>query len=260
MTTTRDLAVDPAALRASVREKYRDVAMHPDGEFHFHTGRPLAALLGYDPRVVDHLPDRAVESFAGVANPFSLHPVGQDDRVVDIGSGGGFDSVVAAQLVGPGGHVVGVDMTPEMLAKARVTATTLGFDHLEFREGIAEELPVDDGWADLVIANGVLNLVADKARVFAEIARVLRPGGRLQFADIAIGRSVPHEARCNIDLWTDCIAGGLSVDDWCGAMEAAGLVDVEVGPPVDAFGGAPGEANARSFEVLAHAFGARHPA
>lgn len=260
MTTTSDLAVDPEALRASVREKYREVALHPDGEFHFHTGRPLAALLGYDPRLVDPLPDRAVESFAGVANPFSLHPVGQDDRVVDIGSGGGFDSVVAAQLVGPGGHVVGVDMTPEMLEKARGTAAALGYDHLEFREGIAEELPVEDGWADLVISNGVLNLVADKAQVFAEIARILRPGGRLQFADIAIGRTVPREARCNIDLWTDCIAGGLSVDDWRAAMAGAGLVDVEVGPAVDAFGGAPGEANARSFEVFAHAFGARKPA
>ena len=260
MTTTRDLAVDPAALRASVREKYREVALAPDGQFHFHTGRPLAALLGYDRQLVDALPDRAVESFAGVANPFSPRPVGQDDRVVDVGSGGGFDCFVAAQLVGPGGQVIGVDMTPEMLARSRETARQMGFSHVEFREGLAEQLPVDDGWADLVIANGVLNLVADKPAVFAEIVRVLRPGGRLQFADIAIGRTVPDEARCNIDLWTDCIAGGLSVDAWCEVMRAAGLIDVEVGEAVDAFGGAPGEANARSFEVFAHAFSARRPA
>lgn len=260
MTTTPDLAVDPVALRASVREKYREVALHPDGEFHFHTGRPLAALLGYPATLVDSLPDRAVESFAGVANPFSLHPVGQDDHVVDIGSGGGFDSVVAAQLVGTRGHVVGVDMTPEMLDRARATATALGLDQLEYREGIAEDLPVEDGWADLVVSNGVLNLVADKARVFGEITRVLRPGGRLQFADIAIGRTVPEQARCDIELWTDCIAGGLSVDDWCEAMTDAGLVDVEVGLPVDAFGGARGEANARRFGVFAHAFAARRPA
>lgn len=259
-TSSTDLAVDPAALRASVREKYREVALQPDGQFHFHTGRPLAALLGYDRQLVDPMPDRAIESFAGVANPFSLRPVGQDDRVVDIGSGGGFDCFVAATLVGPGGHVIGVDMTPEMLAKSRQTARQMGLDHVEFREGIAEELPVEDGWADRVIANGVLNLVADKPAVFAEIARVLRPGGRLQFADIAIGRTVPDEARCNIDLWTDCIAGGLSVDDWRDVMEGAGLVDVEVGEAVDAFGGAPGEANARSFEVYAHAFSARRPA
>ncbi len=259
-TTRAELAVDPEALRASVREKYGEVATNPDGSFHFHTGRPLAALLGYDAQIVDALPDRAVESFAGVANPFSLHPLGQDDRLVDIGSGGGFDSFVAAQLVGTNGRVVGVDMTPQMLDKSRETARQLGLDHVEFREGIAEELPIDDGWADVVIANGVLNLVADKAGVFAEIVRVLRPGGRLQFADIAIGQSVPEEATCNIDLWTDCIAGGLSTDDWVASMERAGLVDVEVGPAVDAFGGAPGEANARRFEVLAHPFAARKPA
>lgn len=256
---TTELTVDPDALRASVREKYRQVALHPDGAFHFHTGRPLAARLGYDADLVDPLPDRAVESFAGVANPFSLRPVGRGDCVVDIGSGGGFDCFVAAGLVGPRGHVVGVDMTSEMLAKARGTASSLGLDHVEFREGIAEELPVDDESADLVISNGVLNLVADKASVFAEIHRVLRPGGRLQFADIAVGKQVPDQARCDIDLWTDCIAGGMSVDEWRMTMRDAGLVDVEVGPPVDAFGDAPGETNARRFDVFAHVFMGRKP-
>lgn len=258
-TTAQDLTVDPVALRASVQDKYKDVALHPDGEYHFHTGRPLAALLGYDTTLVDQLPDRAVESFAGVANPFSLHPLGQDDRLVDIGSGGGFDAFVAAHLVGRGGRVVGVDMTPEMLDKSRETARQLKLDHVEFREGIAERLPVQDDWADVVIANGVLNLVADKPGVFAEIRRVLRPGGRLQFADIALGTTVPEEAACNIDLWTDCIAGGLSRDDWRGVMADAGFVDIEVGPAVDAFGGARGEPNARQFGVYAHAFFARAP-
>jgi arsenite methyltransferase len=258
-SSTRTLTVDPEALRASVREKYREVATDPSGGFHFHTGRPLARLLGYDPGVVDHLPDRAVESFAGVANPFSLHPLGQDDHVVDIGSGGGFDAFVAAQLVGPGGHVVGVDMTAEMLRKARGTARELGFDHVEFREGIAEELPVEDGWADVVLSNGVLNLVADKPGVFAEIARVLRPGGRLQFADIAVGQEVPEEAACNIDLWTDCIAGGQAVDGWRQLLDDAGFADIEVGPAIDTFGGAPGEPNARRFEVFGYPFFARRP-
>jgi arsenite methyltransferase len=259
MATIDALGVDPVALRASVRDKYRHVATDPTGGFHFHTGRPLARLLGYDPGLVDRLPDRAVESFAGVANPFSLHPLGQDDRVVDIGSGGGFDSFVAAQLVGPGGQVVGVDMTDEMLRKARGTAELLGLDHVGFREGIAEELPVDDGWADVVIANGVLNLVADKPGVFAEIARILRPGGRLQFADIAVGKPVPVAAACDIDLWTDCIAGGLSCEQWRAVMAGAGFVDIEVGPPIDTFGGAPGERNARSFEVFGYPFFAREP-
>ncbi len=257
--TTTDLTVDPAALRASVQDKYKEVALHPDGEFHFHTGRPLAALLGYDQELVDGLPDRAVESFAGVANPFSLHPVGQDDHLVDIGSGGGFDAFVAAHLVGDGGKVVGVDMTAEMLDKSRATARQLGLEHVEFRQGIAEQLPVEDGCADVVIANGVLNLVADKPQVFAEIRRVLRPGGRLQFADIALGQTVPEKAACNIDLWTDCIAGGLSRDDWQAVMRDAGFVDIEVGPAVDAFGGARGEPNARKFDVYAHAFFARSP-
>lgn len=256
---TTELAVDPEALRASVREKYGVVATHPDEAFHFHTGRPLAALLGYDLAVVDGLPDRAVESFAGVANPFSMFPLGQGDRVIDVGSGGGFDVFVAAHLVGDDGRVVGVDMTPEMLEKSRATAQALDLDHVEFREGIAEALPIEDGWADAVISNGVLNLMADKPAVFAEIHRVLRPGGRLQFGDIAVGKEVPGEARCNVDLWTDCIAGALSIDDWRSTMEAAGFVDIEVGEAIDTFGGAPGEANARTFEVHGYAFLAHKP-
>jgi SAM-dependent methyltransferase len=209
--------------------------------------------------LVAALPDRAVESFAGVANPFSLRPLSRGDRVVEVGSGGGFDSIVAAHLVGTDGRVVGVDMTPEMLAKSRETARLLGLGHVEFREGLAEELPVDDGWADAVISNGVLNLVADKCRAFAEIFRVLRPGGHLQFADIAIGRPVPAEAACNIDLWTDCIAGGLSCDDWRQVVRDTGFVAVEAGPPVDTFGGARGEANARRFEVFGRPLLARKP-
>ncbi|MGH9136574.1 MAG: methyltransferase domain-containing protein [Acidimicrobiales bacterium] len=259
MSTTEGLAVEREALRASVREKYREVALHPGGAFHFHTGRPLATLLRYDRALLEALPDRAVESFAGVANPFSLRPLGQGDRVVDVGSGGGFDSIVASHLVGTDGRVVGVDMTPEMLARSRETARLMGLAQLEFREGLAEALPVEDGWVDAVISNGVLNLVADKAQAFSEIFRVLRPGGRLQFADIAVGKPVPHEATCNIDLWTDCIAGGLSCDGWRQVLTDAGFVDVEVGPPVDTFGGAPGEANARGFAVFGYPFFARKP-
>jgi SAM-dependent methyltransferase len=197
-----ELVVDPERLREQVREKYREVAVEPYATYHFHTGRPLAARLGYDAAVVDALPDRAVESFAGVGNPFSLRRVRVGDHVVDIGSGAGFDSFVAADQTGPTGHVVGIDMTPEMLKKSRDTAAALGFDHVEFREGLAEALPVDDGWADVVISNGVINLCADKRAVFEEIHRVLRPGGHLQFADIANGRPVPPEALRDIDLWT----------------------------------------------------------
>lgn len=204
MSDTKDVAlpVDAEILREAVKSKYREVAVDPHGTYHFHTGRPLAAHLGYDASTVDSLPDEAVESFAGVANPFSFRPLVKGERVVDLGSGAGFDCFVAARQVGSGGRVVGIDMTEEMLDKARSTTERLGFDHIEFREGLLEELPVDDGWADVVISNGVINLCADKARVFAEIHRVLRPGGHLQFADIASGKPVPEAATRNVDLWT----------------------------------------------------------
>src|SRR5215204_500973 len=254
------IPVDPKALRADVREKYREVALHPDGDFHFHTGRPLAALLSYPSEVVDALPDRAVESFAGVGNPFSLRSPRVGEHVVDFGSGGGFDCFVAAGAVGPEGHVVGVDMTPEMLAKSRATAKILGVGNVEFREGLLEHVPVEDQWADVVISNGVINLCADKAAIFAEAYRVLRPGGVLQFADIANGTPLPEAAVCEIDLWTGCIAGGLPVDDWCAAIEGAGFDDLSVGLAVDAFGGSGGERNARAYDVAAHVFLARRPA
>jgi arsenite methyltransferase len=197
-----DQLIDAGALREQVRVKYREVAVDPAHTFHFHTGRPLAARLGYEPDAVDALPDRAVESFAGVGNPFSLRRLEPGERVVDVGSGAGFDSFIAAGQVRDTGAVVGVDMTSEMLAKSRQTAEELGFGHVEFREGLAEALPVDDGWADAVISNGVINLCADKKAVFEEIRRVLKPGGWMQFADIATGRPVPPEALRDIDLWT----------------------------------------------------------
>jgi SAM-dependent methyltransferase len=197
-----DMAVDAGALREEVRKKYREVAANPYGTYHFHTGRPLAARLDYDAGVVGALPDAAVESFAGVADPLSLRPLVKGERVVDVGSGAGFDCFVAAHHVGPSGRVVGVDMTAEMLSKARATAAAVGFDHVEFREGLAEDLPVESEWADAVISNGVINLCADKRSVFGEIFRVLRPGGYLEFADIANGRPVPEAAVQNIDLWT----------------------------------------------------------
>jgi SAM-dependent methyltransferase len=194
--------VDAAALREEVKKKYRDVAVAPNATYHFHTGRPLAKRLGYDTAAVDVMPDEAVESFAGVANPFSLRELQAGERVVDLGSGAGFDCFFAADKVGPQGRVVGVDMTEEMLAKSRKTAQSMGLTNVEFREGILEEMPVEDGWADVVISNGVINLCADKQRVFSEIRRVLRQGGHLQFADIANGREVPAGAVANIDLWT----------------------------------------------------------
>jgi arsenite methyltransferase len=197
-----DVAVDADALREEVKSKYREVAINPHGTYHFHTGRALAKRLRYHDDLAGSLPDVAVESFAGVANPFSLRPLATGECVVDVGSGAGFDSFIAARQVGPAGRVIGVDMTEEMLSKSQSTAAALGFDYVEFRKGLAESLPVEDGWADVVISNGVINLCADKRAVFAEIHRVLRRGGRLQFADIANGQPVPEAAINNIDLWT----------------------------------------------------------
>jgi arsenite methyltransferase len=240
-------------LRRDVREKYREVALDPHGALGSYTGRPLAAKLGYPSPIVDALPDRAVESFAGVSNPFSLRDLQRGERIVDVGSGAGFDAFIAAAAVGDLGRVIGVDMTPEMVKKSQDTADALGLQQVEFRQGLAEALPSEDNWADVVISNGVINLCADKPTVFAEIHRVLRPGGALQFADVASGRPVPAEAQCDIELRTFCIAGALSLTDWQKTLEDAGFADIAIGPSADKFGGTAHEEQARAFEVYGYA-------
>ena len=200
MATQVDL--DIGSLREAIRAEYAEVAEHPDQGFHFHTGRTLAALLGYRDAWLAGLPEAALESFAGTGNPFSLGPLHPGERVVDVGSGAGLDSLIAAKMVGPTGRVIGVDMTPAMLAKARRAAAEAGLANVEFREGYGEALPVPDGWADVVISNGVLNLLPDKAAALAEMARAIKPGGRLQVGDILVQRAVPESAKRQIDLWT----------------------------------------------------------
>ena len=197
-----DPSLDLEELRHAIHEEYEVVALDPGRGFHFHTGRPLAQMLGYPDEWVNGVPEGAVESFAGTGNPFSLGEIRSGERVVDVGSGSGFDSLIAAQQVGPAGRVMGVDMTTEMLAKARENARQAGLTNVEFREGLAETLPVPDGWANLVISNGVLNLVPDKSAALREMARVLEPNGRLQIGDILVQKAVPESAKRNIDLWT----------------------------------------------------------
>ena len=194
--------VDLDELRKEVREKYREVAQDPAAEYHFHTGRAHAIRLGYPTTPLDQLPEEACEAFAGVGNPFFWGGPKSGERVIDLGSGAGMDTFLAALSVGPTGQVIGVDMTPQMLDRSRALAERLGLANIEFREGFIEDLPVEDGWADLVISNGVINLCPDKLGVYRQIFRVLRPGGRMTVADICLERPVPEEALRDIDLWT----------------------------------------------------------
>lgn len=200
MTTTPVPPIDVGLLRSEIRKTYASVSQNPERDFIFPTGRAWAEDLGYPPELAN-VPDSAVESFAGIANPWKLGRLEPGERVLDVGSGAGTDSLVAAQMVGPTGSVTGIDMTPEMLAKSRAAAAQMGLDVI-FLEADAEQLPFEDASFDVVISNGVIDLIPDKDAVFSEIFRVLVPGGRIQIADITIQRPVSEEGKRNIDLWT----------------------------------------------------------
>ena len=195
-------AVDVEDLRCQIQDKYTEVAKTPENGFHFHTGRPLALMLGYPPDLVDQLPAPAVESFAGTGNPFSMGALRPGETVLDIGCGAGFDSLIAAGQIGHSGRVISVDMTPAMLNKASRSAAAAGLTNIEFREGLAESLPVDDGSIDVVISNGVFNLCPDKLALMAEVHRVLKPTGRIQVGDIIVHKEVPQSVKDDIDLWS----------------------------------------------------------
>jgi arsenite methyltransferase len=197
-----DVGIDVELLKSEIRKTYASVSQEPERAFIFPTGRAWAEDLGYPVEELARVPEAAVESFAGVANPFSLGALAPGEHVLDVGSGAGTDSLVAAQMVGSQGRVVGIDMTPEMLAKARGAAAEAAITHVEFIQGEVEDLPFDDGSFDVVISNGVIDLIPDKDAVFSGIFRVLRPGGRIQFADVTIQVPVSEEGRRNIDLWT----------------------------------------------------------
>ncbi|MEO8291239.1 MAG: methyltransferase domain-containing protein [Gaiellaceae bacterium] len=197
-----DVDIDVEVLKSEIKKTYARVSQQPDEDFVFPTGRAWAADLAYPPELLQRVPDTAVESFAGVANPFALGPLAPGELVLDIGSGAGTDSLVAAQMVGSEGRVTGVDMTPEMLAKAKAAAVEMEAANVEFVAGEAEGLPFGDESFDVVISNGVIDLVPDKDAVFSEIHRVLRPGGRVQIADVTIQNPVSEEGRRKIDLWT----------------------------------------------------------
>ena len=196
-----DTDIDVELLKSEIKKTYASVSEEAGRDFIFPTGRSWAEDLGY-PAELANVPDAAVESFAGVANPWELGRLAPGERALDLGSGAGTDSLIAAQMVGPEGHVTGIDMTPEMLAKARAAAAELGAANVEFVETEAERLPFADASFDVVVSNGVIDLIPDKDAVFSELHRVLAPGGRLQIADVTIQKPVSEEGRRNIDLWT----------------------------------------------------------
>jgi arsenite methyltransferase len=196
-----DVEVDVDLLKSEVKKTYASVSEEPGRDFIFPTGRAWAEDLGY-PEELANVPEVAVESFAGVANPWKLGRIAAGERVLDLGCGAGTDSLIAAQMVGEPGHVTGIDMTPEMLAKARSAAAAMGAPNVQFVEAEAEHLPFADESFDVVISNGVIDLIPDKDAVFAGVFRVLAPGGRMQIADVTIQNPVSAEGRRNIDLWT----------------------------------------------------------
>jgi arsenite methyltransferase len=193
--------LDVDGLRQAIQDEYALVAAEPEREFHFHTGRRLAAIVGYDDEWLKGVPEATIASFAGTGNPFSIGRLMRGEHVVDVGCGAGIDSIIAARMVGPTGSVIGVDMTPAMVEKAREGAKEAGLDNVEFRQGLAESLPAADGWADVVISNGVLNLFPDKLAGLQEMARVLKPEGRLQIGDILVQKAVPEKGKQDINLW-----------------------------------------------------------
>ena len=198
----KPLVLEPEVLRREIKKEYSHVATNPEAEFHFHTGRRLAAILEYDEELVNSVPESGLESFAGTGNPFSMGRLNEGENIVDVGSGAGFDSLLAARMVGDEGNVIGVEMTEEMRNKAVGAAEEMGLTNIEFVDGLAEHLPGEKDWADVIISNGVINLCMDKLGVFRQLHRALKPGGRLQIADIIVQKAVPDSAKLKIDLWT----------------------------------------------------------
>jgi len=236
--------LDVDALHRAIREGYARVAANPKKGFYFHTGRPLARMLEYPDEWLIDIPEPAIETFTGTGNPFSLGEIGPGQRVVDVGCGAGLDSLIAAKKVGPAGRVIGVDMTPSMLEKARQAAEEAGLTNVvEFREGYAEALPVPDGWADVVISNGVLSLIPDKATALEEMSRALKPGSCLQIGEILVQKRMTSLALPPAELEAMVVA--------------AGFVGFEITWRKDVFSGAPQAGSAEKFGALGINFRAR---
>ena len=222
-TNPKPQHVDLDSLESQVKEMYRKVATEPHAEYHFEMGRGLTERLGYPVADLDAIPQQAIESFAGVGYFFHLADLHEGETVVDLGSGSGTDTFIAALKVGATGHVIGLDMTDAQLEKASRLCDEAGFEGVEYRKTYIESAPVDSGSVDTVISNGVINLSPDKNAVFAEVARMLKPGGRLAIADIVTESQLPETVSCNADLWAACIGGAMQEGEYAAAIEAAGL-------------------------------------
>jgi ubiquinone/menaquinone biosynthesis C-methylase UbiE len=237
----------------AVQEMYTDVASHPDRTFHFPTGRLACLFVGYPPQDLDCVPAAATESFAGVGYPFAAGIITPGDTVLDIGSGSGTDTLIASLRTGSSGRVYGLDMTAAMREKLQANAAAMGAANVQVVDGNAEQIPLPDASVDVVTSNGVLNLVPDKAAAFAEIARVLKPGGRLQIADIALRVPVSEKSRADPKLWAECVVGAVVEDDYVAQLRAAGLA-VEIIRQMDYFAGSVSESTRRAAHSLgAHA-------
>ena len=249
-----------AQLREAIVHEYEQVASDPDSGFHFNTGREVAERFGYTSGMLDGIPESATAAFAGVGNPFSLGPLQTGENVVDLGSGGGMDVLIASRLVGESGSVTGVDMTAKMRARATGAADLMGSRNVRFVEGFLEDLPLNDASIDVVISNGVINLCLDKSVVFGEIFRILKPGGRIQIADILLERPVPNLTRDLIFLWAQCVAGAVPQDDYVSIMTAAGFQKILVAHSHDTFQDAEVEPRAREFGARGYDIRAVKPA
>jgi arsenite methyltransferase len=227
MSTTPARTLDTQELEQRVKQMYQQVALEPEREFHFETGRALAERLGYPAEDLDRIPAAAIDSFAGVGYFLDLADISLGETVLDLGSGSGMDSFLASLAAGRDGRVIGVDMTDEQLAKAARLAAEAGIENADFRQGYIEEPPVDAASVDCVISNGVINLSPDKAAVFAAVAKALRPGGRLALADIVSTAQLPEGVTCDASLWAACIGGAMQRDGYREAIEGAGLNIVE---------------------------------
>jgi len=219
----------------AVQDMYTEVASKPDKQFHFPTGRPACEYVGYPAAQLDALPETAVESFAGVGYPFAADLIRQGDHVLDVGSGSGTDVMIAAMLTGNQGQVYGLDMTAAMRDKLHANARLAGFDHISVIPGNAEDIPLHDGSVDVVTSNGVLNLVPDKRGAFSEIYRILKPGGRVQIADIVVNKEISEQCRQDPKLWSECIVGAMEEQDYLGLFREVGFREVKALSHLDYF-------------------------